>query len=123
MHGIDEALTRFRRLGGDSLARRMTAAFLDNAQARIDAAGEACGARDFAALEAAAHALKSSAANFGARELTELAREIEARSVATRSPTDAEGLPDLVARLPRTFSEIRSYLETTESGNEEDRGR
>ena len=62
--------------------------------------------KDAKALQTQAHSLKSSSANVGARELAELARELEALG-RTGQTTDAAGL---VERMATEFLRVREAL-------------
>ena len=77
MSSIDKALARLEKIGGENLVRKMIAAFRSNSAQRLAAARQALAAGDLAALERAAHSLKSSAGNIGAVELVRLAAQIE----------------------------------------------
>ena len=112
MSSIDHALARLHKIGGDSLVRKMVAAFLENASRRIDGARRAVAASDAAALGAAAHSLKSSAGNVGADELARQAAELEQRA-ATAGP---EELAPRVDRLAQTFREVETRLRREEAG-------
>jgi HPt (histidine-containing phosphotransfer) domain-containing protein len=68
-------------LGGDSEALAdVVDAFLEEAPVRIAEVGSGVDAGDAALTRRAAHTLKSNALTFGAEELAELSREIEARA-------------------------------------------
>jgi HPt (histidine-containing phosphotransfer) domain-containing protein len=63
--------------GDLSLFRDLIDTFLVDSPERIDAVGAAVAAADAAALERAAHGLKSSAANMGALGLASLCKQLE----------------------------------------------
>ena len=76
-----DVITTLRELGGEDdpgLFAELVNMFLADTPERLQALVEAMDKRDPTALERAAHALKSSAANLGALDLSGLFREIEA---------------------------------------------
>src|SRR2546422_10344193 len=72
-----EALARLRRIGKEKLLHDMIDLFLQHAPNWISTAPAGQQTGDFESLERAAHSLKSSAGNMGARAVQELARKIE----------------------------------------------
>ena len=73
-------LASLRELGGEDdpgLFVELVELFLEDTPSRISDLGEAFESGDANAVERAAHALKSSAANLGAMQLSELFRELE----------------------------------------------
>src|SRR5947209_5788250 len=82
--GIDpQGLVRLSKIGGPDFVGQMIDLFLEEAPERLDAAREAEKAGDLGAVADAAHSLKSSARNFGAERLADLAENIE---ITARSP-------------------------------------
>lgn len=71
------ALQMLRRVGSDDLVVRMIDLFTESGPARLDEARAALAAGDAAGVAAAAHALKSSAAQLGGRAVQEAAAELE----------------------------------------------
>lgn len=63
---------------------------------------------DFKSVTAAAHFLKSSTANLGARKMSSLCYELEQRSQT--EPVDAKQLTDLFAELEKEYSQVRIDL-------------
>ncbi len=106
------ALDRLARLGGNELVCKMIDLFLENAARRIEAAAAGVKNGDLAAVEAAAHSLKATAANVGAARLQELARRVEELAVAD----DAAAVADLVHGLERDFQQVRARLERERRG-------
>lgn len=70
-------LERLRKLGGDELLTSMVLLFISHADSAIRSAADGVAAGDFEALRKAAHSLKSSAGNVGARRLQGLADQME----------------------------------------------
>lgn len=91
------ALERLARLGGAKLVRDMTELFLTHGRERLDALQAGASAGDADAVARAAHSLKSSAGNLGARQLQHTAEVLEA--LASDGVLDA----DLVARLATEY--------------------
>jgi HPt (histidine-containing phosphotransfer) domain-containing protein len=73
----DAALARLRNLGGEDLVRRMLALFNSYSRSRVEEALSAGGSYDLGAVERAAHALRSTAGNVGARHLYDVATGLE----------------------------------------------
>lgn len=71
------ALERLRRFGGDTLLSQMIDLFVSTAPPRLDAAYAAASSRDCGGVQAALHALKSSAGQLGATSLQQLCEEGE----------------------------------------------
>jgi len=76
--GLDTAaIARLRKLGGEKFVGDMIDLFFQYAPQRLAAARAAEAAGDFQALEQAMHPLKSSAGQIGARQVQDLATQIE----------------------------------------------
>jgi len=76
--GFDEA-SLLARVGGDAkLLRTLVRVFLGDCPRMMSAIRRALAGRNMTALASAAHALKGSVSNFGAQEVTESARKLEA---------------------------------------------
>ena len=84
---FDEDALRRRLSGDEALMAVVIRMFLDDLPVRLAAAGDAVAGRDAAAIRAAAHALKGSAANLAADGLCEAARALE--RVVAESRMDA----------------------------------
>ena len=72
-----EALDRLRRIGGERLLAAMLDAFVANGAERTTAVTASAAGMDGQGVSVAAHALKSSAGNVGARRLQETADRVE----------------------------------------------
>lgn len=106
------ALERLRRLGGEPLAQRMAALFVDLGRERVASARAGIEAGDAEAVERAAHSLKSSAGNVGAATLQEAATRAEEAAEAARAGRSGEvPLAELVARMADAFEAARRALE------------
>jgi CheY-like chemotaxis protein/HPt (histidine-containing phosphotransfer) domain-containing protein len=103
-----EVIASLRDLGGDdpSIFNELVALFLEDTPPRIRELEEALTSGSTQRLEAAAHALKSSAGNLGAYVLSMLFREIEACGRAK----DLESAAPLVARSQREFRRVEEAL-------------
>ncbi|HBZ72584.1 MAG TPA: hypothetical protein DEP35_23755, partial [Deltaproteobacteria bacterium] len=103
------ALDAIRELSperGATILARVIDSYLVTAPDQLEALQRALADNDARALQSQAHSLKSSSANVGARELAELAREVEAFGRAGQT-TDAAGL---VERMAREFLRVREAL-------------
>ena len=108
------AIDRLERLGGADLLHRMIVAFLDSVPPRLADAQEGWRNRDLGMLERAVHSMKSSAANFGATRLVEVAARIEQLAVAG----DQVGLEPLMEEMPGLFEKVRRRLMEIDEGLE-----
>lgn len=107
--GIDPSgLERLNKIGGATFVKQMIGLFLDEAPHRLRAArrGEQTG--NLAAVAEAAHSLKSSAHNFGARNLSRVAEKIELQM----RENSCENLSALLSDLEAAFSTLKVWLET-----------
>jgi len=71
------AIARLKKIGSDVLVVKMIDLFLENTPQKIDIMKRANQDSDFQSLEMAAHSLKSSAGNIGAKKLQKTANDIE----------------------------------------------
>jgi two-component system sensor histidine kinase RpfC len=95
-----EVLASLAALGGDGFARALVQDFLADATRAQRQLAEAVGAGDVARFRAAAHALRSSAANIGARRVFELCGDAEAMAAA-----------EITRAGPRTVAMLTAELE------------
>lgn len=100
-----------RNLGCDSEAgiagiRNLVTTFLDDSESRLADLRVAVRDSDVAAVERLSHSLAGSSATYGAWNVAEGSREVEARAKAG----DLSDVPMLVARLDETFAEARVAL-------------
>ena len=102
------ALDRLLRIGGQDFVVEMIELFLEHAPERLRAAQAAHEAEDYQALYRAAHSLKSTAANLGARRLQQAAERTEARANAK----DLVALRPLLEEMNRRYAQVRERLET-----------
>jgi HPt (histidine-containing phosphotransfer) domain-containing protein len=86
--------------------------FLDETPKLVENVRRAWSSRDLDALQRAAHALKGTCANLGARPATRAALGVES---AAREG-DIDGLDDLVTTLVRAVAELRAVLGSTAGG-------
>jgi len=103
------ALDAIRKLSperGATILARVIDSYLVTAPDQLEALQRALTEKDAKALQTQAHSLKSSSANVGARELAELARELEAVG-RTEQTSDAAGL---VERMAAEFLRVREAL-------------
>ncbi|MBW3551960.1 MAG: Hpt domain-containing protein [Gemmatimonadetes bacterium] len=101
------ALERLLRIGGQDFLLEMIDLFLQHAPERIRAATAAAARGDDQALYRAAHSLKSTAANLGARALQQIAERVEGRAAAQ----DTAGIPPLLDEMAARYDEVRQRLE------------
>jgi two-component system sensor histidine kinase/response regulator len=72
-----QALVRLRKLGGEELIAKMVTLFTSQAESAIRETESGLSAGNFDSVQHAAHSLKSSAGNLGARRVQDLAGRIE----------------------------------------------
>lgn len=105
---LDEAaLDRLTRIGGQAFLLEMIDLFLEHAPQRLATARQAFGERDFPIVYRAAHSLKSTAGNLGARELQRTAERVEDRAAAE----DGAALKTLLDELDEGYERVRVRLE------------
>jgi signal transduction histidine kinase/CheY-like chemotaxis protein len=85
-------------------------AFLDGAAARVALTERLATSGDLGELARAAHDLVSTAGNFGARRLAQIAREIDAAARGDDAGRVAELLPGLTQAAEQAFARIRTRL-------------
>lgn len=76
------ALDRLRRIGGDTLVRKMIALYLEHGPGRVQAMKDGLETGDAEQVERAAHTMKSSAGNMGAVRLQHAAEAVETLAVS-----------------------------------------
>lgn len=101
------ALERLMRIGGQEFLVEMIELFLEHAPQRLAAARAAFDAGDITAVYRAAHSLKSTAGNLGARALQSVAERAEARAAAEEVGT----LPALLDDMNQAYERVRPQLE------------
>lgn len=101
------ALERLIRIGGQEFLLEMIELFLEHAPERVRAATEAAGMGDDQGLYRAAHSLKSTAANLGARTLQRVAERVEGRAAAR----DTAGMTALLEEMAARYEDVRQRLE------------
>ena len=101
------ALKRLHEWGGPSLSSEIIRLFLDHGPLRMDQIREAVEADDLDVPERGAHSLKSSAANVGARQLQEVASELESAA----SNGDLQRFRGLIPNLEQAYAQAAQELE------------
>ena len=101
------ALERLLRIGGHEFLLEMIDLFLEHAPERVRAAREAAARGDDQGLYRAAHSLKSTAANLGARRLQRVAERVEGHAAAK----DTAVVPPLLEEMVTRYEEVRQRLE------------
>jgi HPt (histidine-containing phosphotransfer) domain-containing protein len=101
------ALERLVRLGGQDFLIEMIQLFLENAPERLRAARRSVDDGDPDGVYLAAHSLKSTAGNLGARGMQEVAERLEERA----RDGDLETVAPLVQEAERAYEPLREKLE------------
>lgn len=104
----DAALDRLLRIGGQGFLVEMIELFLEHAPQRLAVARQSYDAGDLTTVYRAAHSLKSTAGNLGARLLQGCAAQVEERAAAG----DAEAIAPLLDEMERRYARVRTDLET-----------
>lgn len=107
-----ETLDSLRELGGDEFLGELAVIFLDDAPVHLAAIESALAGRDGARLASSAHALKSSAANMGAKRLHILLSEIERGG----RNGELEGLAAQVTAMNAEYVRVARALEPFRQG-------
>jgi HPt (histidine-containing phosphotransfer) domain-containing protein len=113
-----EALDRLHGIGGDEFVMEMIGLFLEHAPGRITAIKAGYRAGQLAAVERAAHSLKSTAAGLGARALAATAEAIEQQA----KDGAAAAVPPLLGELTGNYDQVRARLETERDRRSRERG-
>jgi len=103
---LAEKRLQLRRLGGLAFVQKMTSLFVEHTPPRLAAIVQGLQQGDLAAVEFAAHSLKSSAANLGAVRVQELAERIELLAASRQG----EQLPALAAELTTSLDAAIAWL-------------
>jgi len=111
------AIERLERLGGPDLVGRVAALFVELGRARMAAALEAVDAGDLASVERAAHSLKSSAGNVGARALAEIAGKVERLAEEGRRDAVPAAVAGMERELERALDALRPFAAGGGRGN------
>lgn len=108
----ETAFGRLRKLGGDDFLAKMIDLFLENTPQRMETirAGEKDG--NLEQIRQAAHSLKSSAGNLGARRLQELSERVEHLAVEQKGDL----LTPLLRELDGVFARALLRLEDAKRG-------
>jgi HPt (histidine-containing phosphotransfer) domain-containing protein len=106
---------RLRELGGDEFALQMIGIFLDFVPKKLAEAHEGERSADSLSIEKAAHAIKSSAANMGARDFQDLAIRIESLARDQKGREAASLVPEFMAEFERVKACLESIRESLES--------
>ncbi len=93
----------------------LIATYLDNTPALIFQIGEAMDAGDIESLILPAHSLKSSSANIGAMQMSELARRLEMAGRSENLSTIKEEQPRLASLFEETRDALQPYLQDPSS--------
>jgi PAS domain S-box-containing protein len=103
---VINGLKELREPGQPDPLRELVDLFLKDAQPRLEKMDAVLSAGDLAALGAAAHTLKGSASNLGARRLSLLSAALEKQAKAGEAATVAETL----AEVKTEFEKVRQLL-------------
>lgn len=106
------AIDSIRDIGGEELLGKLIELFDDYVAGRIAAARTSLACGDLTGVQDAVHPVKSSAANLGAQQVRELARQIEQLA---RTGNGAP-IPSLLARLESSFHAARGRLKALPPG-------
>jgi HPt (histidine-containing phosphotransfer) domain-containing protein len=102
-----DGIRALNRARGDVIVARVVSAYLATAPDQLDEIRHGAELGDPEALRFAAHALKSSSGNVGARTLRDMARELEEAARAG----ELERAKDLAGRVAEEFERVRASLE------------
>ena len=95
-----------RELGGDDMLADLVELFLEDAEPRLAALGEAVKADDASAVERVAHSLKGSSGNMGAHGMSRLAAELQYIGASG----DLSKAPESLRSLEAEFERVRPAL-------------
>ncbi len=115
--GLDEALLADLRKRRPQLFERLLTAYLAHSPKNVSQLFDALAQKQINALYLAAHSLKSSSANVGAKRVAELARDIEALARKGTCEDIAPIADDLRAAFERTGHAMRASLQRAKAGS------
>ncbi|MFB3786098.1 MAG: Hpt domain-containing protein [bacterium] len=105
--GIDpKALEHLTEIGGAAFTVKMIDLFLESGGQRLAEARAHEKQGDWAGVQRAVHSMRSSAGNFGAQRVFELAGQIEQLAMAGQSGS----IPDLLQQLEEGLNRIQDQL-------------
>lgn len=111
------AFSALEELAGDDdpdLVAELVELFLEDSRERMQQIEDAIAGHDLEAIGSAAHALKSSSANIGARSFAKTCAEVESVS-RSKEPVDPAAVESLVARALDMYREVCRVLDAEES--------
>tara|TARA_R110002167_G_C12165294_1_gene602908 strand:+ start:154 stop:504 length:351 start_codon:yes stop_codon:yes gene_type:complete len=91
--------------GDDSFLREVIGIFVEDTPVRLRELHTSFAAKDQATFTRAAHSIKGSSSNVGAKELCKLAQELEAES-----RTSLDGLDRKIAGIEQAFERVKTAL-------------
>jgi HPt (histidine-containing phosphotransfer) domain-containing protein len=108
-----ESIRSLQRPGESSLLEKILGMYRNNTPPLLDQLARAVDGGDAGAVQHAAHALKSSSANVGAKRVAALSKELESKARAR----DLFGAQEQLAQLRAAFAEAeRAHTQLLESG-------
>ena len=107
-HKVLDDLSKLSQSGDQDLARRVIAAYLECSDELMHQLGDAISSADREDVRSKAHALKSSSANVGALELSEICRSLEAAATEGK----LEGIRELGQRLREEHGQVIAALKS-----------
>jgi len=110
--GLNPEVVQPLRIGKPDLWKRLIAIYLNNTPDSLKTLKQALDEGDSAAVQLAAHTLKSSSANLGATNLSDICRQLEA--VATSK--NLEGGHTLYGEISSEFKTVSAALERESEG-------
>lgn len=113
------AVARLQEIGGPALVRTLVRLVLEELPSRLARIEAAVAARDAAELAPAAHSLISTTGNFGAFQVSELARRIELAAPDGRwdaLSAEAAQLVALARQFLQELEEVRMSVDGDASG-------
>lgn len=108
-----ESIAKIEQIGGKSLLAKMVDLFCEHAPKNLQSCKDACEESNLIQVADSAHAIKSSAGNFGADDLFAKAAEIE-KLARQENPKAMDGLPELERLLDETAAELQSIANEDE---------
>ena len=113
------ALARLRRMGGPEFVVKMIDLFIEEIPSRLAAARQGEQVGNWTAVADGAHSIKSSAMNFGAQTLSEIALKIE---MDARAGKTAE-IPTLLRKLEQAYQTAKVWLDNQTPFGQQQRNR
>jgi len=106
-----DAIQALQRPGQPSILQKVVGLYLDKSPAILESLRDAISKNESAGVQSAAHSLKSSSANLGALELSELFKTLEKMGRDHAIEGAAETLAEIESKFELVVHELQSFYQ------------